>query len=504
MVTMRPACSHDAMPAEEMGAPADAAWRRVVPCWPLWVGLAVFFRLLLQPRALLNDPDTYLHLAAGNWMIAHGRLPGADPFSFSLPGTHWLAGEWLAELALAATYRLTGWSGLVIVTAACFAVAIVILTNVLVRRAGAIPGAIAALAAAALVLPHVVVRPHLLAMPLMVGWSGALFAARDENRAPPWRLLPVVALWANLHASVLFGVALAFWLAMEAVVAAARPARAEAAKRWGAFAAAAAVMALLTPHPLGAVLQPFRLMTMPALDTSFGEWLPPVVARFPALELCLLGLIALGFTLRIRLAWPRLVLLLVLVHLALAHVRHADLLGLIGPLVIAAGVAEGLDRHRAALSNLGLWRAAAALSGPVTGAGLAITLALAGMVAVPLVVAPLARVDDAVTPASALAAAGRARVSGPVFNSENFGGYLDFVGVPSFVDGRAELFGNRFLAADVAAERGDAAVLSRLLDRYRIGWALLVPQAGAVGVFDRLPGWHRLYADRFAVVFARD
>jgi predicted membrane protein len=91
--------------------------RRLVPSWPLIVGLAVFIRALAQPTALLNDPDTYLHIAAGRWMLAHAALPVHDPFSHSLAGAVWVPHEWLAELVLATVYDAAGWSGLVLLTA---------------------------------------------------------------------------------------------------------------------------------------------------------------------------------------------------------------------------------------------------------------------------------------------------------------------------------------------------------------------------------------------------
>jgi hypothetical protein len=51
------------------------ALQQFVPSWPLIVGLVFFIRALVQPMALLNDPDTYLHIAAGRWMLAHAALP---------------------------------------------------------------------------------------------------------------------------------------------------------------------------------------------------------------------------------------------------------------------------------------------------------------------------------------------------------------------------------------------------------------------------------------------
>jgi hypothetical protein len=121
----------------------------------------------------------------------------------------------------------------------------------------------------------------------------------------------------------------------------------------------------------------------------------------------------------------------------------------------------------------------------------------------PFVMHPLARSDDRVTPASAMAAARALGLTGPVFNSEAFGGYLAFVGVPDFIDGRVEMFGNDFLAGDVAAESGNESALSRLLARHHVTWTLLAPEAGAAAVLATMPGWSRVYADPYAVIDVR-
>lgn len=481
--------------------PARHAWAAVVPNWPLWVALAVFAWLLAQPRALLNDPDTYLHIAAGRWMWAHLALPTADPFSFSMPGAPWAPGEWLAEALLAAVYDHTGWSGVVILSAGCVAAALGLLCHFLLPRIGPLPAVMLTLAGAALVFPHAVARAHVLVMPLLVLWSGALMTARERSAAPCWGLLPVMVLWANLHASFLFGICLACAFAAEAVWES--RARRVTALRWGRFIIAAVAAGMLTPSGATAFFQPLRLMAMPALQTSFGEWLPPNFVDFPALEWFILAMIGVGLVLEVRLKWVRLLLLLLLVHMALRHVRHADLLGLVAPLLLADGVGTALASYDPILQELGLWRNAARLATPVRWPALAVMAGLCGAMMLPLAVRPILRSDDRVTPASALAAAHRLGLTGPVFNSEAFGGYLAFAGVPDFIDGRVEMFGNDFLSADVAAESGNAAALSGLLVRYGMTWALLAPEAGAVPVFDRMPGWRRVYADPYAVVYIR-
>jgi hypothetical protein len=94
-------------------------------------------------------------------------------------------------------------------------------------------------------------------------------------------------------------------------------------------------------------------------------------------------------------------------------------------------------------------------------------------------------------------------LDGPVLNSEGFGGYLTFRGIPTFIDGRAELYGNAFLDRYLAAEKGGEPALTAVLDAYGITWTLLAPQQAATSRLDSLPGWHRVYADAIAVIHVR-
>jgi hypothetical protein len=477
------------------------ALRQFIPSWPLIVGLAFFIRALAQPMALLNDPDTYLHIAAGRWMLAHAALPVHDPFSHTLAGAVWVPHEWLAEIALAATYDLGGWSGLVLLTAAAFAVSLALLTRFLLRWAEPFSTLIAVALGAALVQGHLLARPHLLALPLLVVWSGALFAARDTGSGPPFRLLPVMVLWANLHGGFMFGLALALFLTAEAMLAPGT--RAPEARRWGTFSLLAVAAALVTPNGVAGFFEPFRLIAMPALQASFGEWQSPDFQTFQPLEIWLLGLVALGFATGVRLPLSRLLLLLALCHMALGHVRHAELLGLVGPLAIAASLGPQIaDRIRSMpISTFG--RAASRLVSPAAPPAVGVIIALSLATGSPLLLRPLKRSDDPVTPSSALAAAARLGLEGPVFNSEGFGGYLTFRGIPTFIDGRAELYGNAFLDGYLRAERGDEPALSQLLDRYGVTWTLLRPQQGAVSRLDALPGWRHVYTDAEAVIHTR-
>ena len=142
-------------------------------------------------------------------------------------------------------------------------------------------------------------------------------------------------------------------------------------------------------------------------------------------------------------------------------------------------------------------------------AGLAAAAALTAAVALGFFATALAldrrglRPRADVAPAVAIAAARNAGLSGHVLNSIRFGGYLMFVGIPTFVDGRADLFGDAFLERYVAATSAVADLLPGLLDHYAVAWTLFEPASPAVTLLDHLPGWQRVYAGPYAVIHRR-
>jgi hypothetical protein len=90
-----------------------------------------------------------------------------------------------------------------------------------------------------------------------------------------------------------------------------------------------------------------------------------------------------------------------------------------------------------------------------------------------------------------------------VLNNELFGGYLILSGEKVFIDGRMEMYGDDFLKRYMKLVGGDEAALMGALDAYGVTWTMLAPDDRALLIIDRLPGWRRIYADKYAVVNAR-
>jgi hypothetical protein len=168
--------------------------------WPLLIAFCVAASVLgVRKIDVLADPDTFWHIAAGDWMLAHGTVPKVDVFSHSMPGAVWHAHEWLAEVLFSALYQSAGWAGLGGLVALTFAGTLAYLMRFLLARMQPVHALLFTVYAGCMLAANVLVRPHVLAWPLMALWVGTLVGASEQGRSPPWWLLALMVLLANLH-----------------------------------------------------------------------------------------------------------------------------------------------------------------------------------------------------------------------------------------------------------------------------------------------------------------
>ena len=93
--------------------PAEMRAGTLAPALPYFVAAAIYLVVLLVGSNLLNDSDTFWHIAVGEWITDHG-LPHTDPFSFTFAGRAWIAKEWLSQVVFHGVYQAAGWSGMVV------------------------------------------------------------------------------------------------------------------------------------------------------------------------------------------------------------------------------------------------------------------------------------------------------------------------------------------------------------------------------------------------------
>lgn len=472
--------------------------------WPLIVGVLVYIYVFYAGSALLNDGDTFWHIATGQWILQHGVVPSVDPFSHTMPGAPWTAHEWLSEILLATAHDLGGWTGVTALTGLMFSAAITLLTRAMLKSIEPVYALIFATYAVLMTASHLLARPHILATPLMIIWLIALVRASDERRRPTLWLLPVMTLWANMHGGFTLGLALTGAFALEAVIVARQEQKAiPMAKSWAIFIVLALGSALVTPHGLQGIYYTWDvLFQMNYVLAHIGEWQSPNFHGLQTLEIWLLGGMALFFYQGLRLPPVRLLLLLSLLHLALKHVRYVELLGLLTPLFLATPLATQWQQRRQNEKQVeAVDRFFQRLAQPA-GYG-AVGLALGFMLLLTLWVANIKpiQVNETNAPTQAIKAMQAQGLPGPVLNDYSWGGHLIYADIAPFIDGRADMYRDVFFKAyleALALKEPDG--LSKLLKQYKVQWTLLPPGSPAVTLLDHMPEWRRFYTDKVAVV----
>jgi hypothetical protein len=476
---------HQSLP--QFDAPRPLAPRAAV-AGPFLAG-AIFFALILAVPGVLADPDTLWQIRTGEWILQHHAIPHTDPFSYTFAGQPWAAHEWLAQTLMGLANAVAGSRGVMVLTAAAAGLTAGLLFLHLRRFMALLPAVMALVLGLANCAGSLLARPHVLAWPCLELWCAGLVLARAEGRRPPWWLLPVMTLWVNLHGSFMIGLTLPLAFVLEAAIDAG-PGWRETTAGWAAFIAAAWAAAAINPDGIAALLFPFQLLGMPNLDW-IGEWSPADFSALKPLELAIAVLLGLGLSGRLTVPPIRLILLLGLVHVALRHWRHDQLLGLIGPLMLAAPIG--------------------CLAPPEPGASVRwVRLALTATSTVLVAMAVVARLLvplDREPGAGVLAALDQVPASlraQPVLNDYGFGAYLIAHGDRPFIDSRADMYGGAFLGRFRAVTDPHTDSLEKAVREFDIAWTIFPPDSPVLLSLDRQPGWRRLMTTDAAVVHVRE
>jgi hypothetical protein len=472
--------------------------------WPLLLGVTALL-LSVSLGWGLRDPDPYWQIVVGEWMLDHHRVPTWDLFSYTMPGAPATTQEWGAEIMVAAVYRLAGWSGLVLLAATLFALTLAYVARFLLRRLEPLHAVTLTCLAGAMMFPLSMARPHAMVWPLLAVWVAKLIEAAEARRGPPWWLLAVMCLWANLHGSFVLGLALVIPFAVESATAARRIVSHTVYRslviRWVLFFVAAIACVLLNPVGYHALLFPFHMLAMKSVLALISEWRSPDFEQPQGLAIWLLGLLALTLSGRFRLPGIRTAVLLGLIYMALQHQRNVPLLALISPFILAGPLAA--QSNAAATDDNVLDRAFRALTPPASWSSACVAV-IGSFIAAALLLRAERPEPTHYSPVRAVNALLASGTQGPILNDYNFGGYLIFRGIPVFIDSRADMYGEKFVTSTLETVWLSRPGFEQLLEKYHIQSTLLPADAAANTLLDRLPGWKRLYSDDLAVVHVRN
>lgn len=479
------------MPSAPPPVRPDAPTGIAYSTFALLSSFAAFAFTIIVPT-MLRDGDTGWHLVAGAWIVAHAAVPTSDPFSFSVVGRPWVAHEWLSEVAMYASYRAGGWSGLIVLVGVATAALFALVAAELRRWMNARASIIALLLLATGLLPSLIARPHMLVLPILAGWTIALLRAREHDRAPPLPMAAAMLIWANAHGSYVFGLALVGVFALEALLAAKPSDRRTVIQRWGLFGISATIAAAVTPWGVHGLTFPFYLNDLKALG-QINEWQPSDFRTFSGFEAILLASLAFLLARPIRIPPIRVLLLLGMLHMTLQHTRHEIILVTVGILVLAKPLGRAW-RYRDTSFSKPLTRGS---EQPIVAI---LVFALAVGLTAYRVAVPVVRTETRGIPVRALAHLPPALRHQRVFNEYGFGGSLILAGIRPYIDGRTDMYGDAFTLDYFSIARGDAERWHAANAKWHFGWTILPPRSPLVRLLDHDPAWRRIYADDTAVI----
>jgi hypothetical protein len=332
-------------------------------------------------------------------------------------------------------------------------------------------------------IPMMLARPHVLAWVLVASWTYLLIRAREKERAPPMAAALLLVVWANLHGSFVIGLVLAAFFGFEALVASAD--RGRALRQWSSFGFACLVAVFINANGIEGVMHPFRIASLEILPLV-DEWKPSNPTVTPFFFVALTGALVLLWLKRPKMHPFRWLLLAALLAMALLQVRHQAVLAIVSAVLLP----QGLGRAAKASAPRGVVAASTAAA------------ALALLVARLLV--PITPMPGEANPWKLIAAVPPELRSQPVLNGYVMGGPLILSGIRTYVDGRADMYGDELVADYKKITDGDATRLDAAVRRWNIRWAILPHRyKKLVALLDSLPGWQRYRQDATGIIYVR-
>jgi hypothetical protein len=398
------------------------------------------------------DLDFWWHLETGELIAKTGQIPREDVFSFTAQGREYIDHEWLFQLSQFWIYEAFGPAGIAVAKSLLIALTLSIAGWYALRRgAGSIASIGLLFLSVAGGITRFIERPEIFTILFaVITWVLLDEFVRSGDRRLLIAIPLIAALWANVHAAVIVGIAI------QGLVAAAL--FFEERRRFVpvAVTGVASIIACLA-NPFG-----YRVLTVPFELTRIiesgvvnnEEWRSPDLYKTPVFFL-LCAMTAAFLILAAREGrWRSIFVGVFLGYISLRYIRNVNLFSTFVPLLIAPEVA----------SLRKTWK------------GVLFAVGAAFLLLVLTVRYPFERGFGVASyfPDRIAAWVEREDLRGHMMNSYGMGGYLIWALYPErqiFIDGRNEVF--LPLMERLVAARSDSRAWSALLREYQIEYAIL-------------------------------
>jgi len=474
------------------------------------LGIYVFAYAFFFGARPLSDGDFWWHLKTGEYIIRTHTIPRTDFFSFTNYGRAWVAHEWLSEVIFYSIYSKFGFNVLIAVFAILIALAFWITFN----RTDSHPliACFAALLGVWTILPDIGVRPRVFTLLLSSVYLALLgrFVRRGKEREI-WWLVPLMALWVNLHGGFLIGLVL-IGLTIVGVFLDAWANGEKFNSSWpqiktlGLVLTGCALAVLLNPHGIWIYKFPFEIFLSPIQQQAIVDWLSPDFHQSEAVPLILLILLTIAALAmspkRARLS--ELLLFLATLYMMLKSRRHMSILSLVAVPIMGHYLQNWITARSG--GKMFATTASANLTRKITVFGILFLLplfAFAWKLKTTVFATPTQRALNA--PVKAVEYLQQNQIIGRTFTDPNiWGGYLiwKMPSNPVYIDGRIDMYGDEFVREYMNI------ILAYIdwrepFDRYGVQIAIVEPKSALATELRKASDWQQVYGDELAVVFTR-
>jgi hypothetical protein len=489
----------------------------------LWVLVALGAMLWIAMGTPLPPLDFWWHLKAGEVIWSTRSIPRVDAFSFTAWGQDFVYQNWLSEVIYYVTYLVGGLPLLICLHAVTFVLSfgIVLWLSWLVTDHPRL-AVLCTLVGEVLAIRFTNARPQIFSMLFFSIFYFVLQRYRHYPGRVPWLLIPLMALWVNMHGAFVLAIGLvALFTGME-LAKASFSARGALARRQiarlGLILLLLVLASLLSPEGWRVYKYIWDVQTDPASQKLVTEWQSPAIRNpgdLPFFATIFVGFLAFIYSAKRDLT--DLVLFCSFASLGLASLRGIIWFALILPPILAAQL-KNLDL--APLQRtVGRWRTrgGSRSTAPAHSALNLLTLVL--LAGITLLLSPWVRpglsnprlrseLIDPRIPREAVEFIAQEGIQGHIFHSQEVGDYLIWRLHPqqhSFVDGRVHLYDVEFCRDYLRISNGCG--WEELLAQYDVEWVLL-PQDGEDRELlqqglERARDWEQIYADDQAVLYRK-
>jgi hypothetical protein len=459
--------------------------------------------------SLLSDPNTGVHVRAGQWILAHHAVPRHDIFSFTLPGHTWCDWEWLSDVIYAAIHRISGLTGIAALSLVllCFVLLIVYGTaRMYSNRAVAFATALLVMGATTI---HWLARPHLFTWLFVAVFCLAVERTRRSGKKRALLVLPVLTgLWVQLHPGFLAGIGLlGVWCLGEvarALISKDSERQREGLRwaRWfGLTAAGCLAVSVVNPYGFELLRHIGGYLFAPTTVTAHVvEWLSPDFRnpRLSWFELLIpLGAAAgLWHGMRQRFAWCGMTFLTL--HFALVSVRNVPIFAIVSAAPVAS-LLDNLFRRFVPRRHIQAPHQANGLARRAAEAVVAYGVVAGLLVGASVCSRPRMAEEDKLP-----VAASRHLPSGRLFTTDQWADYLIYREPQRrvFFDDRSDFYGSAFVRDYLTVMDGKPG-WQTVLERYGLLVAMVPAKSSIAALLDESPSWTKQYQDSTAVIFVR-